>query len=925
MVNEHLGYKKHQLLVILAAANNNDNTRMLDLCGHHLNGSSITPLVVGQGEHCLYADCLLQGEDLRKAKNQCDNVHGEDKSYTCYFFRTLKRVEDERRKRYSFHDLKPDGGNDDTRNRKGKRDDRGHDEGRERYRGRGKDQAKIAKKGKTSRKDKPLAILMVQPWQRIARQRITQTFSSESVISFPTLGEEDGTEGPMIIEAGMGGHCVHRIYVDGGSSSEILYEHCFSKFRPEIKNQLILANTSLVGFSGEIIWPLGQRSLLVRIGDEEHSMSAWMNFMVVISPSPYNEIIGRSGVRKIRTIPSTAHRMIKFPVAGGIVTLQSNRIIPLECLMVSKPRVPRSAINQVREEKIQRLVDKAFQKQIGRNLEVYVDDLVIKSRTKKEVIRDTEEMFKTLRKINMKLNPKKCAFGMREGTFLGYKVDAAGLRVSPNKVKAVLDLPSPKCLKDVQKLNGKLASLNKFLSKSAEKSLPFFKRLKKSTKKSDFQWTPKTKGVFKEMKQSIAELSMLTTSKEKGGVDYVSGSCERSHLRSIDNRKRREAKVTGRLLKWRFELGEHDIQYRPMTSVKGQILADFIVERPEDDATDTPMEDREELPDPWILFTDGSSCIDGSGAGLIITNPEGLEFTYALRFRFNATNNEAEYEALIAGLRIARQMGVQNLQANMDSKLVANQANYVLREIHEGSCSMHAGPRSVVAKALRSAYFWPIIYTDARNLIKGCKDCQVHRPVPRNSQEKLTPITSPRKFYKWGINIAGPFPEGPGKVEEVSHVLWAHRTMIKSSNGETPFSLTYGAEAVIPAKIGMPTLRTTEVDIVKNNEALGISLDLLEEKREQAAIQEARNKARMEGYYNVRVRSTNFRPGDFVYQSNEASYAKDGGKLRPKWEGPYEVTEALGKGAYRLRDRNGCILSRTWNICNLKKCYMHEM
>nr|GEX22859.1 reverse transcriptase domain-containing protein [Tanacetum cinerariifolium] len=130
--------------------------------------------------------------------------------------------------------------------------------------------------------------------------------------------------------------------------------------------------------------------------------------------------------------------------------------------------------------------------------------------------------------------------------------------------------------------------------------------------------------------------------------------------------------VTGRLLKWRFELGEHDIQYRPRTLVKGQILADFIVECPEDDTPDTPMEDREELPDPWIFFTDGSSCVDGSGASLIITNPKGMEFTYALRFRFNATNNEAEYEALITGLQIASQMGIQNLQANVDSKLVAN-------------------------------------------------------------------------------------------------------------------------------------------------------------------------------------------------------------------------------------------------------------
>ncbi|GJW40387.1 hypothetical protein Tco_0066232 [Tanacetum coccineum] len=120
----------------------------------------------------------------------------------------------------------------------------------------GKDQTKTSKKGETSGKDKSLAILMVQPWQRIARQRITQTFSPESVISFPPLGEEDGTEGPMIIEAEIGGHCVHRMYVDGGSSSEILYEHCFNRFRLEVRNHMIPTTTPLVGFSGEIIWPV---------------------------------------------------------------------------------------------------------------------------------------------------------------------------------------------------------------------------------------------------------------------------------------------------------------------------------------------------------------------------------------------------------------------------------------------------------------------------------------------------------------------------------------------------------------------------------------------------------------------------------------------------------------------------------------------
>ncbi|GJT89768.1 reverse transcriptase domain-containing protein [Tanacetum coccineum] len=217
----------------------------------------------------------------------------------------------------------------------------------------GKDQAKVAKKGEAAGKDKPLAILMVQTGRKIAKQRITQTFSPETMISFPPLGEEDGTEGPMVIEAEVGGHLVHRMYVDGGASSEILYEHCFNQLRPEIKNQMVPATTYLVGFSGEIIWPLGQVSLLVKIGDEEHSTSAWMNFMVVRSHSPYNGIIGRPGVRRIKAIPSTAHGMLKFPVTGGTVTLRSSRIIPLECAMISGPRTQQPVVDQGTEEKIQ--------------------------------------------------------------------------------------------------------------------------------------------------------------------------------------------------------------------------------------------------------------------------------------------------------------------------------------------------------------------------------------------------------------------------------------------------------------------------------------------------------------------------------------------------------------------------------------------
>ncbi|GJW74207.1 hypothetical protein Tco_0133577 [Tanacetum coccineum] len=114
----------------------------------------------------------------------------------------------------------------------------------------GKDQQK--KKGETSRKEKPQVILMIQSWKEIVRQKISQIFSPNLEISFPSLGDNEGAEGPLIIEAEIGGHQVHRMCVNGGSSFEILYEHCFNRLCPEIRNQMISATTSLIGFSGEI-------------------------------------------------------------------------------------------------------------------------------------------------------------------------------------------------------------------------------------------------------------------------------------------------------------------------------------------------------------------------------------------------------------------------------------------------------------------------------------------------------------------------------------------------------------------------------------------------------------------------------------------------------------------------------------------------
>nr|GEY05418.1 reverse transcriptase domain-containing protein [Tanacetum cinerariifolium] len=121
---------------------------------------------------------------------------------------------------------------------------------------RDRDQQKTRKKDAPV-KDKAAAIYMIQPWQRVTRQKVTQSFTHVKEITFSPLATHKGTGGPLVIEAEISRHAVHRIYVDKGSSMEVLYEYCFNRLWPKIKSQIVSATTSLTDFSGENIWPLG--------------------------------------------------------------------------------------------------------------------------------------------------------------------------------------------------------------------------------------------------------------------------------------------------------------------------------------------------------------------------------------------------------------------------------------------------------------------------------------------------------------------------------------------------------------------------------------------------------------------------------------------------------------------------------------------
>ncbi|XP_075479273.1 uncharacterized protein LOC142520159 [Primulina tabacum] len=165
----------------------------------------------------------------------------------------------------------------------------------------------------------------------------------------------------------------------------------------------------------------------------------------------------------------------------------------------------------------QRLMNKVFEKQLGRNVEVYVDDILGKTREVASFISDLEETFATLMQYGINLNPAKCIFGVKSGKFMGFIVTDRGIEVNQEKVKSVLCMPSPQSVKEVQKLTGRIASMSRFISRSAHRSYPFFQVLRKA---QQFGWDDKCEQAFQDLKIHLAELPVLVKP-EPGEKLYV--------------------------------------------------------------------------------------------------------------------------------------------------------------------------------------------------------------------------------------------------------------------------------------------------------------------------------------------------------------------------------------------------------------------
>jgi len=159
-------------------------------------------------------------------------------------------------------------------------------------------------------------------------------------------------------------------------------------------------------------------------------------------------------------------------------------------------------------------------------------------------------------------------------------------------------------------------------------------------------------------------------------------------------------------------------------------------------------------------------------------------------------------------------------------------------------------------------------------------------------------------------------------ADELPKVLWAYRTTSRTTTGETPFSMAYGMEAVLPVEVSIPTSRVTRYEEQSNVEQMGLELDLLEERRTDAQLRLASYQARTARYYNKRVKRKQFKVGDLVLRVvTPNTKPKNSGALGPTWEGPYRIKEVVANGSYRLTEVTGRDIKHTWNADQLKLYY----
>nr|ABA92092.1 retrotransposon protein, putative, Ty3-gypsy subclass [Oryza sativa Japonica Group] len=531
---------------------------------------------------------------------------------------------------------------------------------------------------------------------------------------------------PIVVEPTIRNIKVARVLIDGGSSINLLFASTLDAMGIP-QSELTPTDQPVHGITPQSLSrPLGKITLPMTFGQANNFRTEQITFDVAEFDTAYNAIIGRTALAKFMAASHYAYQVLKMPGPKGTITIQGNTKLAVQCdkrsldmveqmpsppAMTEPPKkpsdmpgVPREVIEhklmvrpdakpvkqrprrfapdrkQAIREELDKLLKAGFirevlhpewlanpvmvrkangkwrmcvdftdlnnvegtlSNQLGNNVEAYVDDIVVKTKTNDSLIDDLRETFDNLRRYRLMLNPEKCTFGVPSGKLLGFLVSGRGIEANPEKIKAIENMKSPTRLKEVQKLTGCMAALSRFVTRMGERGQPFFALLKKQDK---FVWTQEAEEAFIALKRYLSNPPVLVAPQPNEELFlYIAATPYSVSTVIVVERE----------------------------TIKSQVLADFVADWTMPDNKSDNQGDNE----TWTMAFDGALNSQGAGAGFILTSPFGDQFKHAIHLNFRATNNTAEYEGLLAGIRATAALGAKRLIVKGDSELVANQVH----------------------------------------------------------------------------------------------------------------------------------------------------------------------------------------------------------------------------------------------------------
>nr|GEW29164.1 hypothetical protein [Tanacetum cinerariifolium] len=489
-----------------------------------------------------------------------------------------------------------------------------------------------SKRGKKDKGTIPVEafILMISQGEPFKRSNTLEGPTSEGrEITFPHVTRNYNSSAPVIIKVMIFGRQVNRVYMDSRSSCEFIYEHCFLKLKPSIRASKLDSKVSLVGFSREHYWPIGEVSLEITIGDPPFSRTETLNFAIVGSNSPNNLFLERTAMQKIEIAVFTIHGAIKFHTTQGIGTVFSTY----------EPNKVKEGLKNIKE---------AFPTDIQGILSCMnaEERLIINDKHPEQTVIIEKQL---LEKFKEKLqNLLKSNAGVFAWTHFDMTRIPKTIMVGGKPFNTEHKLNKYSHIKPIkQKRRGLGPDRNTVACKEVEELIKA--------------------GILQRFKNQTWVANPVMVKKSDGGWrmedgEFLTNAPIKQTLSNLEK--------SGRVAKWTIELGEHDIEFQERRSTKKEVPKDFLVEMPfEKDKKKATGNTKTKLKstkpsNTWKLYTNGSSSSDGSGEGLMLINSEGKEYTCALRFEFKTTNNEAEYEAPLAGLQIAQEIEIERTPLN---------------------------------------------------------------------------------------------------------------------------------------------------------------------------------------------------------------------------------------------------------------------